>query len=57
MKRRHKRIAIIIVGLAGLGVAAYLVASTVDASAEKVPRPDERMSKTSVIGPDSAPER
>ena len=27
MKRRHKRIAIIIVGLAGLGVAAYLVAS------------------------------
>lgn len=27
MKRRHKRIGIIIVGLAGLGVAAYLVAS------------------------------
>ena len=27
MKRRHKRIAIILVGLAGLGVAAYLVAS------------------------------
>src|SRR5215211_5317296 len=27
MKRRHKRIAFILVGLAGLGVAAYLVAS------------------------------
>ena len=27
MKRRHKRIAFIVVGLAGLGVAAYLVAS------------------------------
>ena len=27
MKRRHKRIGIIIAGLAGLGVAAYLVAS------------------------------
>ena len=27
MKRRHKRIGIIIVGLAGLAVAAYLVAS------------------------------
>jgi|SRR6185369_8949833 cytochrome c-type biogenesis protein CcmE len=27
MKRRHKRIGIIIVGLVGLGVAAYLVAS------------------------------
>jgi cytochrome c-type biogenesis protein CcmE len=27
MKRRHKRIAIILVGLAGLGVATYLVAS------------------------------
>ena len=27
MKRRHKRIGMIIVGLAGLGVAAYLVAS------------------------------
>jgi cytochrome c-type biogenesis protein CcmE len=27
MKRRHKRIGIIIVGLAGLGIAAYLVAS------------------------------
>src|ERR1044071_1722107 len=27
MKRRHKRIGIILVGLAGLGVAAYLVAS------------------------------
>jgi len=27
MKRRHKRIGIIIVGLAGLGVATYLVAS------------------------------
>jgi cytochrome c-type biogenesis protein CcmE len=27
MKRRHKRIGIIIVGLAGLGVAAYLVAN------------------------------
>jgi cytochrome c-type biogenesis protein CcmE len=27
MKRRHKRIAFILVGLAGLGVAAYLVAN------------------------------
>ena len=27
MKRRHKRIGIILVGLAGLGVAAYLVAN------------------------------
>ena len=27
MKRRHKRIAFIVVGLAGLGLAAYLVAS------------------------------
>lgn len=27
MKRRHKRIAFIVVGIAGLGVAAYLVAS------------------------------
>ena len=27
MKRRHKRIAFIVVGLAGLGIAAYLVAS------------------------------
>ena len=27
MKRRHKRIGIIIVGLAGLGIAAYLVAN------------------------------
>jgi cytochrome c-type biogenesis protein CcmE len=27
MKRRHKRIAIILVGLAGLGIASYLVAS------------------------------
>jgi cytochrome c-type biogenesis protein CcmE len=27
MKRRHKRIAFILVGLAGLGLAAYLVAS------------------------------
>src|SRR6201988_5407252 len=27
MKRRHKRIGIIIVGLAGLGLAAFLVAS------------------------------
>src|SRR5438045_3619446 len=27
MKRRHKRIAFILVGLAGLGIAAYLVAS------------------------------
>jgi cytochrome c-type biogenesis protein CcmE len=27
MKRRHKRIAIILVGLAGLGIATYLVAS------------------------------
>ena len=27
MKRRHKRIAIIVVGLAGLGIATYLVAS------------------------------
>lgn len=27
MKRRHKRITFIVVGLAGLGVAAYLVAS------------------------------
>jgi cytochrome c-type biogenesis protein CcmE len=27
MKRRHRRIAFILVGLAGLGVAAYLVAS------------------------------
>ncbi len=27
MKRRHKRIGIIVVGLVGLGVAAYLVAS------------------------------
>ena len=27
MKRRHKRIAFIFVGLAGLGIAAYLVAS------------------------------
>ncbi|HET6978493.1 MAG TPA: cytochrome c maturation protein CcmE [Pyrinomonadaceae bacterium] len=27
MKRRHKRIAFIVVGLAGLGVAAYLVAN------------------------------
>src|SRR6185369_6680107 len=27
MKRRHKRIAFIVAGLAGLGVAAYLVAS------------------------------
>ena len=27
MKRRHKRMAFILVGLAGLGVAAYLVAS------------------------------
>jgi cytochrome c-type biogenesis protein CcmE len=27
MKRRHKRIGFIIVGLAGLGIAAYLVAS------------------------------
>ena len=27
MKRRHKRIAFIVVGLAGLGIATYLVAS------------------------------
>ncbi|HKU74184.1 MAG TPA: cytochrome c maturation protein CcmE [Pyrinomonadaceae bacterium] len=27
MKRRHKRLAFILVGLAGLGIAAYLVAS------------------------------
>ena len=27
MKRRHKRIAFIVIGLAGLGLAAYLVAS------------------------------
>ena len=50
MKRRHKRVAFIVVGLAGLGIAAYLVANAFRNNLVFFFSPTQVMAKEAPIG-------